>query len=176
MRRKKPFNLIALFVQLLITIPRIFSIAFRRDYRDITELHSQSSGLIPLFRQKKSRTSGTPRYPPSYSELRCGQDGSRLPNKRMRYNADLAQLRIQQSFERRGRRTGEGPGQKEVNPAQDWKYSVEDAPKPSGGLGMIDISGVRGDDEPRGRSRQPTGTVSPGGPRLNDFTKVPAVV
>lgn len=111
-----------------------------------------------------------------YSELRRGQDGSRLPNKRMRYNADLAQLRIQQSFERRGRRTGEGPAQKEVNPAQDWKYSIEDAPKPSGGLGMIDISGVRGDDEPRGRSRQPTGTVSPGGPRLNDFTKAPAVV
>ena len=70
-----------------------------------------------------------------YSELRRGQDGSRLPNKRMRYNADLAQLRIQQSFERRGRRTGEGPGQKEVNPAQDWKYSVEDAPKPSGAWG-----------------------------------------
>ena len=36
-----------------------------------------------------------------YSELRRGQDGSRLPNKRMRYNADLAQLRIQQPFERR---------------------------------------------------------------------------
>ena len=47
-----------------------------------------------------------------YSELRRGQDGSRLPNQRMRYNADLAQLRIQQSFERRGRRTGEGPDRK----------------------------------------------------------------
>ena len=47
-----------------------------------------------------------------YSELRRGQDGSQLPNKRMRYNADLAQLRIQQSFERRGRRTEEGPDQK----------------------------------------------------------------
>ena len=73
--------------------------------------------------------------PSIYSELRRGQDGSQLPNKRMRYNADLAQLRIQQSFERRGRRTGEGPAQKEVNPAQDWKYSIEDAPKPSRGPG-----------------------------------------
>ena len=55
---KKPFNLIALFVQLLIIIPRIFSIAFRRNYRDITELHSQSSGLIPFIgsiHQKISR-------------------------------------------------------------------------------------------------------------------------
>ena len=42
-----------------------------------------------------------------YSELRRGQDGTRLQNRRLRYNADLAQLRIQQSFERRGRRTGE---------------------------------------------------------------------
>lgn len=39
-----------------------------------------------------------------YSELRRGQDGSRLQNQRLRYNADLAQLRVQQSFERRGRR------------------------------------------------------------------------
>ena len=42
-----------------------------------------------------------------YSELRRGQDGSRLQNQRLRYNADLAQLRVQQSFERRGRRAGE---------------------------------------------------------------------
>ena len=41
-----------------------------------------------------------------YSELRRGQDGSRLQNQRLRYNADLAQLRVQQSFERRGRRAG----------------------------------------------------------------------
>ena len=47
-----------------------------------------------------------------YSELRRGQDGSRLPNKRLCYNADLAQLRIQQSFERRGRRAGESPDRK----------------------------------------------------------------
>ena len=46
-----------------------------------------------------------------YSELRRGQDGTRLQNRRLRYNADLAQLRIQQSFERRGRRTGERQGQ-----------------------------------------------------------------
>ena len=41
-----------------------------------------------------------------YSELRRGQDGSRLQNQRLRYNADLAQLSVQQSFERRGRRAG----------------------------------------------------------------------
>lgn len=49
-----------------------------------------------------------------YSELRRGQDGSRLSNKRLRYDADLAQLRIQQSFERRGRKTGENQAQKGV--------------------------------------------------------------
>ena len=36
-----------------------------------------------------------------YSELRRGQDGSRLQNQRLRYSADLAQLRVQQSFELR---------------------------------------------------------------------------
>ena len=45
-----------------------------------------------------------------YSELRRGQDGSRLQNQRLRYNADLAQLRVQQSFERRGRRAGKREG------------------------------------------------------------------
>ena len=45
-----------------------------------------------------------------YSELRRGQDGSRLQNQRLRYNADLAQLRVQQSFERRGRRAGKRGG------------------------------------------------------------------
>lgn len=39
-----------------------------------------------------------------YSELRRGRDGSRLPNQRLRYSADLAQKRVQQSFERRGRK------------------------------------------------------------------------
>ena len=29
-----------------------------------------------------------------YSELRRGQDGSRLQNQRLRYSADLAQLRV----------------------------------------------------------------------------------
>lgn len=42
-----------------------------------------------------------------YSELRRGKDGSRLPNHRLCYNADLAQLRLQQSFERRGCKDGE---------------------------------------------------------------------
>ena len=46
------------------------------------------------------------RYPSIYSELRRGQDGSRLENQRLRYDADLAQLRIQQSYERRGHRAG----------------------------------------------------------------------
>lgn len=41
-----------------------------------------------------------------YAELSRGQDGSRLPDQRLRYSADLAQLRMQQSLERRGKRTG----------------------------------------------------------------------
>lgn len=39
-----------------------------------------------------------------YSELRRGQDGTRLPNQRMRYDAELAQLRLQRSYEQRGRK------------------------------------------------------------------------
>ena len=50
------------------------------------------------------------------------------------------------------------PAQKEtVNPAQDLEYSVEDAPKSSGGLGMIDMSGVRGDDDPDDEADSPPG-------------------
>ena len=41
-----------------------------------------------------------------YAELRRGRDGTRLPDKRLRYNADLAQLSVQQGLERRGRRSG----------------------------------------------------------------------
>lgn len=44
-----------------------------------------------------------------YTELRRGYDGTRLPNKRRRYDADLAQLRVQESLERRGRRKAAGP-------------------------------------------------------------------
>ena len=40
-----------------------------------------------------------------YAELRRGQDGTRLRDQRLCYNADLAQLRLQQSFERRGCKT-----------------------------------------------------------------------
>lgn len=40
-----------------------------------------------------------------YSKLQRGQDGTRLLNKRMRYDADLAQLRLQQSYERRERKS-----------------------------------------------------------------------
>lgn len=50
-----------------------------------------------------------------YSELRRGQDGSRLQNQRLRYDADLAQLRVQQSFERRGRRAGKRLEQEGAN-------------------------------------------------------------
>lgn len=48
-----------------------------------------------------------------YTELRRGQDGTRLPNQRRRYNADLAQLRVQQSLERRGRKAAKGAGEYE---------------------------------------------------------------
>ena len=41
-----------------------------------------------------------------YAELRRGRDGTRLPDKRLRYNAYLAQLSVQQGLERRGRRSG----------------------------------------------------------------------
>jgi len=43
-----------------------------------------------------------------YTELRRGQDGTRLPDQRRRYDADLAQLRVQQSFERRGHKATKG--------------------------------------------------------------------
>ena len=39
-----------------------------------------------------------------YAELARGQDGSRLTDQRLRYRAELAQLRVQQSLERRGKR------------------------------------------------------------------------
>ena len=47
-----------------------------------------------------------------YQELRRGQNGSRLPNKRLCYDADLAQSRIQQSFEQRGRKPRKNTEQK----------------------------------------------------------------
>lgn len=43
-----------------------------------------------------------------YTELNRGQDGTRLPNQRRRYDAELAQLRVQQSLERRGRKATKG--------------------------------------------------------------------
>ena len=43
-----------------------------------------------------------------YTELHRGQDGTRLPNQRRRCNANLAQLRVQQSLERRGRKAAKG--------------------------------------------------------------------
>ncbi len=41
-----------------------------------------------------------------YTELARGQDGTRLPDQRLRYSAELAQRRVQQSLEKRGKRTG----------------------------------------------------------------------
>ena len=46
-----------------------------------------------------------------YTELSRGQDGTRLPDQRLRYSADLAQKRVQQSLEKRGKRTGPTAGQ-----------------------------------------------------------------
>ena len=37
-----------------------------------------------------------------YNELTRGQDGTRLPDQRLRYSAELAQRRVQASLERRG--------------------------------------------------------------------------
>ena len=48
-----------------------------------------------------------------YTELHRGQDGTRLPNQRRRCNANLAQLRVQQSLERRGRKAAKGAGEHE---------------------------------------------------------------
>ena len=39
-----------------------------------------------------------------YTELQRGRDGTRLHDQRLRYDADLAQLRVQQALERRGRK------------------------------------------------------------------------
>ena len=40
-----------------------------------------------------------------YTELRRGRSGDRLPDHRLKYDADLAQLRMQQELEQRGRKT-----------------------------------------------------------------------
>ncbi len=42
-----------------------------------------------------------------YKELSRGRDGSRREDQRLRYSAQLAQLRVQQSLERRGKRAGQ---------------------------------------------------------------------
>lgn len=39
-----------------------------------------------------------------YTELRRGRDGTRLPDQRLKYDADLAQLGVQEALERRGRK------------------------------------------------------------------------
>jgi IS30 family transposase len=40
-----------------------------------------------------------------YTELPRGQDGTRLTDQRLRYSAELAQRRVQESLEKRGKRT-----------------------------------------------------------------------
>lgn len=40
-----------------------------------------------------------------YTELRRGRSGDRLPDQRLKYDADLAQLRMQRELEKRGRKT-----------------------------------------------------------------------
>lgn len=40
-----------------------------------------------------------------YTELRRGRTGKRLPDKRLVYDAEVAQLRMQQELEQRGRKT-----------------------------------------------------------------------
>lgn len=39
-----------------------------------------------------------------YTELRRGRDGTRLPDGRMRYSAEVAQRKVQRSLELRGRK------------------------------------------------------------------------
>ena len=43
---KKPLNLIALSVQLLIIVPRIFTVAFRRDYGYVTKFRRQRPRIV----------------------------------------------------------------------------------------------------------------------------------
>ena len=43
----------------------------------------------------------------SIRKMTRGQDGTRLPDQRLRYSAELAQRRVQASLERRGKRTGQ---------------------------------------------------------------------
>lgn len=40
-----------------------------------------------------------------YTELRRGRTGDRLPDQRLEYDAKLAQLKMQQELEQRGRKT-----------------------------------------------------------------------
>ncbi len=40
-----------------------------------------------------------------YTELRRGRTGDRLPDQRLKYDAGIAQLRMQQELEQRGRKT-----------------------------------------------------------------------
>ena len=68
-------------------------------------------GLQTLWQQGKTAKdlADTMRVPLStvYTELRRGRSGDRLPDQRLKYDADLAQLRMQQELERRGRRAAD---------------------------------------------------------------------
>lgn len=41
-----------------------------------------------------------------YRELSRGRDGTRLPDERLRYSAELAQQKVNHSLEQRGRKAG----------------------------------------------------------------------
>lgn len=77
--------------------------AFRslEDRRTIQELWEDGKSAKDL--------ADTMRVPLStvYTELRRGRSGQRLPDQRLVYDASLAQLRMQEELERRGRRAAE---------------------------------------------------------------------
>lgn len=54
-----------------------------------------------------------------YNELARGRDGTRLPDQRLRYSAELAQRRVQASLERRGKRAGQPTDSNQAAEAAD---------------------------------------------------------
>ena len=58
----------------------------------------------------------------TYHEIKRGQDGvTRLPDQRLKYDANLSQLRMQQAFERRGnRKTQKGEKVMKARQKRGW--------------------------------------------------------
>lgn len=54
-----------------------------------------------------------------YKKLTRGQDGTHLPDRRLRYSADVAQRRVQASLERRGKRAGQSTDNSQTAEAAD---------------------------------------------------------